>query len=232
MIVGNGMVAEAFTPYRLNPNVKIFAAGISRSSETRISEFERERNLLSSHLESFTGCLVYFSTCNVHYADAAQNAYVRHKLMIEDEIRKKAAEFLIFRLPQLVGRSANPHTLTNYFYHRLIRGERFLLREDATRSLLDVAHAYAICDRLISDRALRNRSLDVYLPYSVSVIDIVRTLERILGIPARFDLVPGGERFFAPANELGAVYDSLGIRCDGCYVETVLRKYYRRPELS
>jgi nucleoside-diphosphate-sugar epimerase len=231
MIVGNGMVAKAFEPYRLNPDIKIFAAGVSRSSETRTSEFERERNLLSSHLESFAGCLVYFSTCSVHY-EAAHNLYVRHKLMIEDEIREKAPEFLIFRLPQLVGRSENPNTLTNFFYQRLIRGERFLLRQDATRSLLDVEHAYAICDRLIADRAFRNRSIDVCLPYSVTAIDIVRTLERILGIEPRFDLVPGGERFFVPPNELAAIYDNLGIRYDARYVETVLRKYYQRPQLS
>jgi nucleoside-diphosphate-sugar epimerase len=232
MIVGNGMVAEAFAPYRLNPNVKIFAAGVSKSSETRNSEFERERNLLSSHLENFAGCFVYFSTCNVHYVEAAQNTYAKHKLMIENEIQEKAAEFLIFRLPQLVGRSANPNTLTNYIHQRLIRGERFLVRQDATRSLLDVEHAYAICDRLISDRALRNRKIDVCLPYSVSAIDIVRTLERIIGIPAKFDIVPGGERFFAPVNELGTVYESLGIRCDACYVETVLRKYYQQAKTS
>ncbi len=232
MIVGSGMVAEAFSPYRSKSAVKIFAAGVSKSNETRASEFERERNLLSSHLENFSGCFVYFSTCSIHYVDPAQSAYVRHKLMIEDDIKRKASEFLIFRLPQLVGRSDNPNTLTNYFYERLIRGERFVVHKDATRSLLDIEHAFAICDRLISDRAFRNRAADVCLPYSVPVIDIVRTFEKILQTPARCDIVPGGEAFFCPTDDLSSVHSSVGIEFDASYVETVLRKYYRQPEPS
>ena len=231
MIVGNGMIAEAFSSYRAQTAVKIFAAGVSRSRETRISEFDRERNLLSSHLDDFCGCFIYFSSCSVHYL-SAENPYVRHKLLIETEIRNRADQYLIFRLPQLVGRSNNPNTLTNYFHERITRGEQFKVFANATRSLLDVEHAYGICDRLISNPIFRNSMIDVCLPYAVPVISIVQALERILQRPARYDVVPGGEPFFCPPNGLDTFYADLDIKCDASYVETVLRKYYSQPKPS
>lgn len=47
MIVGNGLVASAFLPYFAeDPEIMIFASGVSNSRETRKEEFVREEKLL------------------------------------------------------------------------------------------------------------------------------------------------------------------------------------------
>lgn len=45
MILGNGDIASALRPVD-RPDRLFFASGVSNSSETRLSEFNRERDLL------------------------------------------------------------------------------------------------------------------------------------------------------------------------------------------
>lgn len=51
---------------------------------------------------------------------------------------------LILRLPQVAGRTPNPHTLLNYLYARISRGESFRLWRNARCNIIDVDDVAAI----------------------------------------------------------------------------------------
>ncbi|MFQ6310265.1 hypothetical protein [Lysobacter capsici] len=84
MIVGNGLIAEAFKArYEHDRTVVIFASGVSNSSETSEQAFLRERRLLLETLRTAEGKFVYFSTCSLTDADRQATPYAVHKLEME-----------------------------------------------------------------------------------------------------------------------------------------------------
>lgn len=118
MIVGDGLIATALKNSSLDKEgLVFFASGVSNSLCESTLEFERESDLLSSVISNNLGSqkFIYFSTCSV-YDDAKKlSPYVLHKLKMEEEVLR-LKDGLVIRLPQIVGNSSNPHTLTNYFY--------------------------------------------------------------------------------------------------------------------
>jgi len=114
MIIGTGLIAQAFIQhFEDDPNVIIFASGVSNSRENRSQAFLRERQMLIEAL-SFQKMLVYFSTCSVCDPELQTSPYVMHKKEMEVFVAHSAKDYAIFRLPQVVGETPNPNTLTNY----------------------------------------------------------------------------------------------------------------------
>lgn len=60
MVIGNGLLATAFSNYKGDNSILIFASGVSNSGNTNLSEFEREKSLLKSALDLKLR-LIYFS---------------------------------------------------------------------------------------------------------------------------------------------------------------------------
>ena len=84
MIIGNGLLAKAFSDFENNEKILIFASGVSNSNETRRQEFEREEILLRKGLTTHKDKLIiYFSTCSVYEPSTNYREYTRHKLDME-----------------------------------------------------------------------------------------------------------------------------------------------------
>jgi hypothetical protein len=114
MVIGNGLLANAFCKYKENKDVLIFASGVSNSKLTEAAPFQREIDLVQKHL-NFKGLFVYFSTCSVSDPTLQDSQYIQHKLNIENIIQKGSKNFLIVRLPNVVGVTSNPNTMLNFF---------------------------------------------------------------------------------------------------------------------
>ena len=114
MVKGSGLLAKCFKSYRDDDGVIIFASGVANSGEAKKEEFEREYNLLSDLVDE-KQVLVYFSTCSVFDQTLAQSPYVLHKKEMENFITREFENFIIFRLPTVLGDTTNPHTLFNFF---------------------------------------------------------------------------------------------------------------------
>jgi len=54
MIIGSGMLARDFKSYEEDEHILIFASGVSNSNETRVSEFNREQELLIDSINKNT----------------------------------------------------------------------------------------------------------------------------------------------------------------------------------
>ena len=60
---------------------------------------------------------IYISTTSVLDNYSKKDKYIRNKIIIENLIKKRLKNFFILRLPQIVGKSNNPHTITNFIYN-------------------------------------------------------------------------------------------------------------------
>lgn len=159
MIYGNGMIGSAMLPLDSAKDI-FFASGVSNSMETSPDEFMREKNLIEDALSlraSENLRFHYFSTTGVESLSHDSRAYFHHKKKIEDVLIQKipAQKLKIYRLPNVVGKSRNPHTLTNFLYAAIQSGQSHKLLLDAKRELLDVSDlTKAVRELLKSDASI------------------------------------------------------------------------------
>jgi dTDP-4-dehydrorhamnose reductase len=227
MIIGSGLMARVFAgPATAGPRIVVHAAGVSNSQCQDAREYLRDRTLLERSLAEAenAGCFVYFSTCSVFDPASADTAYVRHKLDMEHRVRQHPAH-LIFRLPQVAGRTPNPHTLLNYLYARIMRGERFAIWRYSRRNIIDCDDV-RVLGLAIIESGLRAATLNIASPESYAVTEIVTTMERIVGGHAVFDLLERGTAYPIDVTETRDLWQRCGVRFGGDYLERVVRKYY------
>ena len=224
MIFGNGMVAKAFQQYGNNDSVLIFASGVSNSNETDLSQFTRERSALKEAMQrNHDKLLVYFSTCSIEDKDICASLYVQHKLAMEKLISESHEQYLICRLPQAVGRSSTRTTLVNYLYDKIVTNAEFVVWKKTIRYLIDIDDAGRIVSYTIDQDSYRNRTLNVSaLRYSVE--DIVKTLENILKMKARYTLIEKGIPYLIDNSNILSIVKELNIEFNEEYLYHVIKK--------
>ena len=226
MIIGNGLLAKAFSAeFAPDTGAIVFASGVSNSRETRPEAFERERTLLEQALGQEKR-LMYFSTCSIQDPDLAGSQYVKHKLAMEQLIADTARRMAIFRLPQVVGHTPNPHTLTNYLHRTFEQGDVFHVWTRARRNLIDVDDVAAIAGQMLRNGAAEGRVSNIACPYSVPVIELVRVFENVMGQRANYDLVEAGGSYAIDVTEAMQAAKEAGIVIDAGYIDKLIRKYY------
>lgn len=228
MVVGNGLLAGAFAAYAENPDVVIFASGVSNSGERTPTQFERERELLLNTLSEDTRLVVYFSTCSIYDTAPANSIYIEHKIEMESLLTAHDRGYLILRLPQVVGITQNPHTITNFIRDRLVRGEAFTVWANASRTLIDVEDVRALADHFIANPAYRNRAVNIFPPVHTGAVELVRLMERILDRKGSYEVANIGSSVDLDAPDIMQAAIACGIRFTADYPEQVLRKYYGR----
>ncbi|MCG2583618.1 NAD(P)-dependent oxidoreductase [Massilia sp. TS11] len=226
MIIGKGMLASAFAPaFADAADVLVFASGVSNSRETRPEAFARERALLEAALPS-AARLVYFSTCSVEDPALQDAPYVRHKRALEALVRERAERYAIFRLPQVVGRTPNPHTLTNFLAQQIRSGQPIQVWTEARRNLIDVDDVAAIAGWILRTQAPQQLVANIACPFSIGVPELVALFARVLGRPAQTVPVAAGGRYPIDTTLTETAAQALGIRFDDDYLPQLIRKYY------
>jgi len=228
VIIGSGLLAQAFAPtFSQRDDVCIYAAGVSNSSCNDKQEFERERKRLSEALQQMAqaNVFVYFGTCSIIDPDVQDTPYVRHKLAMEQLVAAHP-HYLILRLPQVAGKTPNPHTLLNYLYARISRSEAFSLWRNARRNIIDVADVTAIASLLIADPAARNNTFNIANPVSYPMSDIVVAMEKAVGKRAIYGIVERGAGYAIDTRAIPPVLDAAGVKFGDDYLERVTKKYY------
>jgi nucleoside-diphosphate-sugar epimerase len=229
MIVGSGMLARAFSRHLANAaDILVYAAGVSNSGCRDNREFAREAERLERHVaaDGLGRTVVYFSTCSVDDPDARDTVYVGHKVAMEERVRRHPSH-LVLRLPQVVGRTPNPHTLLNYLHARIARGERFEIWTGARRNVIDVDDVVgAVVAILGLDDASSARTLNIANSRSYSVHEIVTAVERVTGKRAIFDEVARGAEYTIDITQALPSFAIAGVRFDDDYLDRVVRKYY------
>lgn len=226
MIIGNGLLAQAFAPeFSAHPQVVVFASGVSNSKETRPEQYARERSLLEATLAQHR-FMVYFSSCSVHDTEMADTPYVRHKLAMEALIAERAEQRAIFRLPQVVGATPNPFTLTNYLFRQINQGLPFQVWSRARRNLIDVADVAGIVGHLVRSHQADGLVTNVACPFSVPVAELVQIFENVLDRRAVCDSVDAGGSYTLDVAAAMAAAAEAGIAFGPDYVPRLIKKYY------
>lgn len=192
MIVGNGMVAGALKDISGWEEDVLFSSGVSNSGELAGSAFEKEINLIKTYINKLTlgSTFVYFSTTSIFDPSKSSNPYIIHKLLIEKLLRESNIDFLIVRLPNLVGISTNPHTLTNFFADSIRRSKLITLKSGAIRHIIDVADLSVILNDIKRKFGKKKITVNVETDKPLSADQILGFLEEALGKKANIQIVP------------------------------------------
>lgn len=227
MIVGNGLLAKVFSHmYADRSDVTIFAAGVSNSAETRPAAFERERRLLLERLAGPCSRFVYFGSCAVGNPQETRTPYLAHKAEMESTVLR-SGKGVVLRLPQVVGRSDNTHTLTNFLYGHIVSGEHFTVWSRAERNLIDIEDIVTIASVVIDKHWGDHDVVPIAALKSTIMPRIVSTFEEVLGIKANFSMVDKGVPFPIDTSITESIGHRMHIDLGDGYLERILRKYYR-----
>lgn len=228
MIVGRGLLAEAFRArYGDDRAVIIHAAGVSNSSETCEIEFDRERQMLLESLANTCDQFVYFSSCVVGLGHSPPSPYVLHKTRMEALVLE-SQRGVVFRLPQVVGRTINPNTLTNFLATHIREGTTFRVFSGTYRNLVDIADISLIVPALLSNPEIMRTTTNIAARHAIEVPKLVAILEDILGKKSYAKIVPRQEPYEVDASAALLVASRLNLGLDDGeqYTQKILRKYY------
>jgi len=233
VVVGSGLIARAFAPYRAAlGDACVYAAGVSNSACTDAREFERERERMLAALDETKPAtlFVYFSTCSIADPAAQGSGYVRHKLAMERLVARRARQ-VVFRLPQLAGHTPNPHTLLNYLHARIVRSERFTVWRDAQRNIIDVDDVARIAADLIANEDVAGETINIACTRNCTIFEIVQCLQDVLGHRALFDIIESGAGYPIVTERIRAALERCAITFPADYLQRTLSKYYGQHDL-
>lgn len=226
MIIGTGMMARTFSAYKDFDDVVVLAAGVSNSREIRSESFGRETRLIDETIDAIgSKLLIYFSTCSIYDPETVGTPYVRHKLSIEKAIRERVANYLLFRLPQVVGNTSNLTTLTSFLYNSIVTGQHIDVWDNACRYILDADDAARIVSYVVDNGMFRNSTVNV-ASRPCLVADLVRILEEIIGKTAVCTHSERGRFYAIDTTEIEPILKQLKIEFGPEYLPSVLSKYY------
>lgn len=142
MIIGNGLIADGFSNFEKEgkanfSDLLIFASGVSNSKENNVDNFNREKKLLENNLkEHINKKFIYFSSILV---DETDNPYYRHKKEMEEMVINGSNDYIVFRIPQIIGNKGNKNNLSNFFKNAIKNDNSIIiLNNDIDRALIDI----------------------------------------------------------------------------------------------
>jgi UDP-2-acetamido-2,6-beta-L-arabino-hexul-4-ose reductase len=177
MIIGKGLIASAFEITKENYlDCVIFASGVSSSKENNDDEYNREKELIIETIKQNKGLkFIYFSSISVN---VDKNKYFEHKLKIENIIKDYTSNYIIFRIPQLVGRNGNPNNLVNHIKNCVLSGDKIITNNYVERALLDVEDLVMIVN-YCKDKTI-NETLNLSSIEKIKVCDLCNLIGELL----------------------------------------------------
>ena len=231
-IFGDGFIASHLKKLKTKKNIYIYAAGVSNSNNKKNHHYLREISTIKKIIKKIDQNItfVYISSLSVENKKIQNNKYVKNKLKIEKIVKHNFINYLIIRLPQVVGKSKNKHTLTNSIAHKIKKNKRFLLWKNAKRNILDIRDIIKILNKYFRKDLKIKKTLNIYNPRSSSVIFILRTLGIILKKEVKFKVVDRENKNIILSNIKNntklpkKLYKDIDNKN---YVTNVLKRYYK-----
>ncbi|RYF90368.1 MAG: NAD-dependent epimerase/dehydratase family protein [Chitinophagaceae bacterium] len=230
MVVGNGMIAKAFSKYADDKDVVVFASGVSNSGSKERHDFEREEQLLLQTIAANPQkMLLYFSTCSIYDPSLHESCYVQHKLKMEAFIQQQAVRYIIFRVSNPIGFTKNQHTVLNYFVSHIKQHQFFTVWQYASRNLMDMDDVLKVCEQLMKEVRFHNKIVNVANPVNYPVTTIVEAIENHLGIKGNYDIAEKGNSPLIDTTAIQPLISHLHIAFDSHYLDGLLKKYFPLP---
>jgi nucleoside-diphosphate-sugar epimerase len=217
MVIGNGLIASAFSEYEKNERYTIFASGVSDSSCVSQDSFEKEISMIESHFGTKSR-FIYFSSAMLM---EKETEYYRHKRRVEDLISSNIEDYLIFRLPNIIGKGGNSKNIFNLFKYKIKNGDK-IVAIDSTRSVVDIDDLVKICEHCF------NRSKETIVLSEIErigVAELAMAISSEIGIEASIEI--SSEKEHVDIKNSPIIDDAieiLGIKKEG-YTKKTIKKY-------
>jgi len=231
-IVGSGFMAKNFSKQidvLEKLNICLYAAGVSNSQivENKLIEKDKNRIIDFSKIFDQKKILVYLSTCSIYDPSRNKNPYVKNKLYIENLIREKFKNFLIIRLPEVVGKNENKTSLVNFIYHNIKKNISFEIWKNAKRNIIDINDVVLLTTIFLKDYYKSNKIINIANPIQCSATEITRCLEKLTNAKAIYNLVDKGDtNWSVDISEISKTIKSSKINFNENYLYKALKKYY------
>lgn len=227
MVVGGGLMAQAFQRYKNNNSTIIFASGVSSSKSCTEHDCAREEKLLRNVLgESGDKTLfVYFSSCSIASSKLTDDTYHSHKKKMEGIIRSNVKRHIIFRLPNVVGRTVNLDTLFYYLVDKVKAQKEFDLWSGAKRNVIDIDDVVRIVNYIIDNGVFVNETINIANLNDVTVDDIVSEISKHLGVDAKYSMIEYNDNYYIDTVKIEPIIKQLGLDFDLHYLKNITKKY-------
>lgn len=206
----------------------LFSSGVSNSGEKDEENFHKEVELVKSTIAKLTspGSFVYFSSTSIFNPLKKNNPYVLHKLKIENLIKDSSQNYLIIRLPNLVGFSANPNTLTNYLADSIRSGRAINLNQKAFRHLIDTSDLISILNGVKTNFGKNKQTVNIETDRPISAQQIVLCMEEAMQKKAIINPTVENEDMEKIDSHLGGHSTNYIWKLREDYHKRLLKKYY------
>lgn len=206
-IVGRGMIAKGLTNISEKINdVMIFASGVSNSLCIDQKEYDRECELLYKMIvecKKNNQTLVYFSSAGAVYGDFDEvkdeesslfpkTMYGKYKVFFESVIVNSGINYLILRLPNVVGPKQNKNQLFPTLVLQAINRKANLFK-NAGRDLIDIDDVCNILTKLL-EKDIKNHIIIVASGHCVSIPDIFDEIQLLSEEKAIINLLNRGDK--------------------------------------
>ena len=227
MVIGNGLMAQAFYRHMNDDNILIFASGVSSSKFCTAYDCAREEALLRKSLDKCGDKIlfVYFSSCSIASSNLVSDIYHTHKKKMEEIIQMNAKRYAIFRLPNVVGSVVNLDTLFYYLVDKVKRQEAFELWSGAKRNIIDIDDVVNIVNNIIDDNIFINEITNVANLNDVTVDEIVYEIAKHLGADVKYSKIEYNDNYFIDTTKVHPLFDRLGLNFNANYLERIVKKY-------
>lgn len=221
-IIGNGLLSSVFDE-NSKYDCLIFASGVSDSNEQLESNFNREKNLLLKTIKEYSELtIVYFSSVFVE----KNNLYYNHKKEMEILIKNNCKNYLIIRLPQVVGWNGNSSNIFNLFKNKINNNDQLIIYGNFSRSLIDIEDVKTVVFYCLDNKIYGE--INFVEVESVNVLDLAKRISKMLNKKPNYLLLDNKEESISFKNTF--VIDEL-IRNKTIkrhnYINNILKKYLK-----
>lgn len=228
MIVGNGLLASAFSKFKESNDIIIFASGVSDSTCIDYSAFKREENLIRRTIETHSDKkFVYFSTTSIESSDELPRLYVKHKIAMENLIKNNSDNHCIFRLTNVIGQKGNSNTIFRFLLNKIREEKPFDLWIKAYRNLVDIEDIVKVLNYLLSNRMneLKNCTINIGNTQNYWVLDIAKAISIRLNKKLIFNEIDKGGNSIVELKKITALYPNYSSLFAENYLEKLIEKY-------
>ena len=221
-VIGSGFLAKKFKKYKKllkRLNITIYAAGISNSSTSNQKNLKKEVFKIKNYLKQNDNKIIYISTYSIDDNSRNSRPYVKNKIKIENFLRGSSKNYIIIRLPEIVGKNKNQNTLTNFFYDKIKNNKKFILFEGVKRNILDVDDAIKNCISIIKKKENKNKTINLLNRNFYTPSQIKDNFEKILFKKANYKIK-------LIYNNKIRLKNNLYIKFNKNYLNKIIKKYY------
>jgi len=182
-IIGSGFIAKSFKGYnnffKKNKCI-LYAAGVSNSKSNNLTLFKKDFLRLKKIITVSNNLkLIYISSCSIKDPLRKNSIYLQTKIENEILIKKNIKNYLIIRLPEIIGKNKNKNTLVNFFYYKILNNKIFNLYTQTKRNFIHIDDIISILIEIVSKK-ITNKTINIASSKMTEVETIVKIFEELL----------------------------------------------------